>query len=299
MVIVAIGVLSRVKRLRNDAVWMTCGFLALGACAATGLYIYRYIYLLPFIFMLAKAGFQTMWKTHQKMAYALTISLLCYGFFTSFLAPLTMACIYRGRSIYDITARLRSVIGEGDKRVYVCSFQTYYPARMLGWRFYRYTVGRFLYDDLQCANLLSRVDYVIDSIPSSCGSVLEEGFTLYDAVRDYSVRSAIDLSKNGSEPERRASNWRWQIKAGVARLGGFHVYDPNCDATHVQTEKFFASQGFEKICVLDFTPKASVYTPFERWLLSKQIVNPNYDPLVIWRRSAKPDKRPSKNSQTR
>jgi len=300
MATVAIGVLSLAKqRLRNYAVWMTCGFVALGVCAATGLYIYRYIYLLPFIFMLAKTGLQTIKNNHRKAASALAICLLCYGFLTSFLAPLAMACIYQGRSIYDITERLRSVIGEGDKRVYVGSFQTYYPARMLGWRFYRYTVGYSLFEDSKYANLLSRVDYVIDKPPLPCEQVLEEGFTLYNVIRDYSMRSAIDLSKNSGLTTGCAANLKYRIKTFFANLGGSLVYAPNCEAAYVQTENYFISQGFEKVCVLDFAPKDSVYTPSERWLLSKQIVNPNYDPLVIWRRSAKPNNRPSQNSQTR
>jgi len=300
MATVAIGILSLAKqRLRNYAVWMTCGLIALGVCMATGLYIYRFIYLLPFIFMLAKTGFQTMQKKHQKTAIVLAVSLLFYGFSTSFLAPLTMACIYKGRSISNITERLRSAIGEGEKRIYVCSFQTYYPARMLGWHFYRYTVGHFLFEDSKYANLLSRVDYVIDSIPSPLGSVVEEGFTLYSLIRDYSIRAAMDPSKNGCVANGATANWRYRANSFFARLGTSLAYNSGCEAGYAQTEKYFVSQGFEKVCVLDFAPDDSVYSPFERWLLSKQIVNPNYDPLVIWRRSAKPDNRPDQNSQTR
>ncbi len=240
-----------------------------------------------------------MQKKHQKTAIVLAVSLLFYGFSTSFLAPLTMACIYKGRSISNITERLRSAIGEGEKRVYVCSFQTYYPARMLGWRFYRYTVGHFLFEDSKYANLLSRVDYVIDSIPSPWGSVVEEGFTLYSLLRDYSIRAAIDLSKNNGLRTGHAANLKDRTKKIFATFGNSLVYVPNCETAYAQTEKYFVSQGFEKVCVLDFAPDDSVYSPFERWLLSKQIVNPNYDPLVIWRRSAKPDNRPDQDAQAR
>jgi len=300
MTTVAIGILSLAKqRLRNYAVWMICGLMALGVCVATGLYIYRYLYLLPFLFMLTKTGIQAIQKKHQNAAITLAVSLLCYGFVTSFLAPLTMACIYKGRSISNITERLRSAIGEGDKCVYVCSYQTYYPARMLDWRFYRYMVEHLLFEDAQNTNLLSRVDYVIDSIPSPCRNVVEEGFTIYSLIRDYSIRTAIDLSPKSGLTPGRATNLKDRINKIFADLGGSVVYAPNCETAYVKTEKYFMSKGFEKVCVLDFAPDDSVYSPFERWLLSKQIVNPNYDPLVIWRRSAKPDNRPNQNRQTR
>ncbi len=252
-----------VMSIRKPIVMM--GFLiSFFLCLVTGLHTFRAIYLFPFVFLFMSFGIQQLRESRPYWGNALLTCILCYGFATSVLAYTGMSLVYKGRSISLLTERLRQAVGSGDKRVYSRTLQDYYSARTLGWRHYRYFIDNNILDDDKCANLLGKVDYVVDSISLPVYSI-EESYTVYGLVRDHLVRTTTQ-----------------------GKAFAFSAVSPQ---EQTRFEDQLVQHGFKKAHVIDLRPAPASYTPFQRWILSKQTTNPDFDQLVVWTR-AKPDATP-------
>jgi hypothetical protein len=277
--IILLGFIAMIKHFRRHWVWVIIGMSTICFSLKTGFYIYRLIYLLPFLFLLAYSGFQTIQKRYQRGARTFLGLLLVYGFITSYFIPMAMAHLYRGRTWTTITESLKGIIGDGDKRVYLCSHQLYYSARALNWRIHLYLYDS-LFDDEQCAKLLSRMDYVVDNVPSVYSGVVEEGFTFYNLTRDYCIKSA---EKHINVPEKQLPSFqKLCVRVGQSVLP--FASPEICDAQKNKMEHFLKSKGFEKIMVIDTASPSIHYTPFEQWILSRCVAPTNYAPVIVWKR---------------
>jgi hypothetical protein len=279
--IIFCGFIALIKHFRSHWVWAIIGMSTICVSLKTGFYIYRVIYLLPFIFLLAYYGIQTLQKRYPIGAKTLLGFLLTYGFITSYFIPMALAHVYRGRIWTNITEQLRETIGTGNKRVYLCSHQLYYPARALDWRIHLYFYDS-LFDDDQCAKLLSRMDYVVENAPSVYPGVVEEGFTFYNMTRDYCIKSA---EKYINVPEKQLSCFqKIGVRVGKSVLSG--ASPEMCDAQNNKTEHFLKSKGFEKIKIIDTATPSIRYTPFEQWILSRCATPTKYATVIVWKRVA-------------
>lgn len=284
MLAALLGLMGCLIRIRQYAFLLGSFFVTVILCVRSGLHTFRFIYLFPFFFLFAKIGIQYLNKEHPKWGKGLLAGILVYGFSTSVFAYFGMSLIYKGRSLSAVTGQLRDAIGAGEKRVYSRTLQTYYPARTLGWRHYRYAKDDLILEDDKHANLLLKVDYVIDSEKLSYYAI-EESFTLYGLTRNFLIRSAMNMP----EDKRTAlctTDWQGRLHMFCANLGRSLASSAVPPKERLLFEQSLLAHGFQKVRVIDLTTRGDAYKPLQRWLLSKQATNPDYDTLVIWKRTA-------------
>jgi hypothetical protein len=205
--------------------------------------------------------------------------ILFYGFATSYFAYLGMASVYKQRSLDAVTTALNKVIGDGAKRVYSRTLQTYYPARSLGWQHYRYAQDRLILEDRQHAQLLTQVDYVIDATtqPQPYYAV-EESYTLYAILRNWLIQSA-NKQAQATEPDKLS-----RLQKLSARWGASLAFSVVSPAEQRLFEQTLRASGFQKLTTLSFIKPRSTYPLWQQWLLAGQATNPDYDNLNIWQR---------------
>jgi putative flippase GtrA len=279
-----LGLLACIIRIRRNAFLVSSFLVTFFLCVRSGLHSFRFLYLFPFFFQFALLGIRQLGERSPKWSQGLLVCILIYGFSTSVFAYVGMSLIYKGRSLSAVTAQLRDVIGAGGKRVYSRTFQTYYPGRTLGWKHYRYANDLLILDDEKHAHLLAKVDYVIDSVMPTYYAI-EESFTLYGLTRDYLIRAAAYVPA-----DEDAADFAWNtgrsLQAFCSQLGRSLTFAAVSAAERQSFEQKLLALGFQQIRVIDLTVPVSAYSPLLRWPLSLQATNPDYDRLVIWKRTA-------------
>jgi hypothetical protein len=271
--------------------------LALLLCMASGFHTFRYIYLFPFLFVFAATGMEQLGRRSTYWGRGLLVCILVHGTLTAVLSYAGMSLVYKGRSATALTDALRDVVGPGAKRVYSRTLQDYYAGRDLGWEHYRYAADPLVTDDELHAGLLARVDYVIDPVTRPYYAI-EESFTLYGVIRDRLIRAARGASEDDRQDEPSVPPRFPRIHNYCVQLGRTLALAAAAADEQRAFDQKLAALGFRRTQTVNLTVPASAYTPFARWVLSIQATNPDYDKLVIWRRT-KPGDGPSDDTQTR
>jgi hypothetical protein len=277
-----LGLLGGIIRIRRNAFFLGSFLVTFLLCVRSGLHTFRFLYLFPFLFQFAQLGIRQLGERYPKWSKCLLVCILVYGFSTSVCAYVGMSLIYKGRSLSAVTEQLRDVIGAGGKRVYSRSLQTYYPGRILGWNQYRYAKDLLILDDEKHANLLAKVDTVIDSVMPTYYAI-EESFTFYGMTRDYLIRTASHAPGNDASPSRNTIHG---LQSFCSQLGRSLTFAAVSATERQRFEQKLLALGFQQVRVIDLTVPVSAYSPLLQWPLSLQATNPDYDRLVIWKRTA-------------
>jgi len=271
MILVAIGFWDQ----RKDWQLIACFCIAFCMAYLSGLHTFRFIFLLPFLFLLLVAGARALYKRHPQLAVVFLTCTVLYGFVSGGIAYAWVTPALKGRSYAAFRDELRNAVGEGPKRVYLHNMQAYYVARELQWHYLRYGQGACIKEDNQCARLLDRSDYVIEMKQASTYAV-EESFTLYGVFRDYLIRAAVR--------ESTAS-----CPGTAAKIGHALAF---CSPSLQEQEQFnslLLSSGFQQCIASDLWRKNQEYSSLELTVRSWMAVPPDYDVPVIWARVSKRD----------
>lgn len=284
MLAAGLGLVGCISRIKQNAFLLGSFCVTVLLCVRSGLHTYRFIYLFPFLFQFAQLGIQDIGERTIKGGRALVMCMIIYGFSTSVFAYVGLSLIYKGRSLSAVTEHLRNVVGTGRQRVYSRTLQTYYPGRTLGWEHFRYAKDALILDDEDHANLLTKVDTVIDSVTPAYYAI-EESFTLYGLTRDFLIRSAAHAPAvdNDAVTAREST---WSVQAFCAQVGRSLASAAVPAADRQRFEQKLLALGFQQVRVIDLTVPVSAYSPLLQWPLSLQATNPDYDRLVIWKRTA-------------
>ena len=277
---VLLGLTGVMLRIKKHISLLVCFLLALFLCIRSGLHSFRYLYLFPFFLVFALQGLESLHRRWPKVGVALLTCMLAYGFTTGYFALPAMASVYKHRSLNNVTAALNQVIGSGAKRVYSRTMQTYYPARLLGWQHYRYAQDRLILEDSRQARLLTQVDYVIDAEtqPQPYYAV-EESYTLYTFLRNVLIQSA-NSQAHAVDPEALS-----RLQKFCARWGAALAFSVAPQTEQALFEQTLIADGFQKITTLTFIKPAPALPYWQKWLLARQVTNPDYDNLIIWQRT--------------
>lgn len=187
----------------------------LGFVLLTGPYIFRGIYLLPYLALAVACGANDLWKQtigHVSRKFVIIVmgGLLFWCGAVS-LAARTWSALREAKSrdpriLEEVAAT--GVIGDGPKNVYVDPWEFYYAGRKLGWRQYRSFFWHNM-SDRRFLDLLRSMDFVI-----------------FDAAnpRQPSAQEMADLGFVASEVGAAAKN-SWQGEsAGQSGYGRYIFY---------------------------------------------------------------------------
>lgn len=271
MILVAIGFWDQ----RKDWQFLACFLMAFCMAFLSGLHTFRFIFLLPFLFLLLVAGARALYQRHPQHAVVFLTCTVLYGLISGGVAYAGFSPALKGRSYAAFRDELRNAVGEGPKRVYLHNLQAYYVARELQWQYFRYLQGACLNADIQCARLLDQSDYVIEMKQTSCYAV-EESFTLYGMFRDYLVRAAVK--------ESTAS-----CPSTAAKIGSALAFRSPSLHDQEQFNKLLLSSGFQQHRVSELSRKNQAYSAWQLTVRSWMAVPPDYDVPVIWGRVNKRD----------
>jgi hypothetical protein len=78
----------------------------------------------------------------------------------------------------------------------------------------------------------------------------------------------------------------WSVQAFCAQVGRSLASAAVPAADRQRFEQKLLALGFQQVRVIDLTVPVSAYSPLLQWPLSLQATNPDYDRLVIWKRTA-------------
>jgi hypothetical protein len=257
---------------RKDWQLLACFLMAFCMAFFSELHPFRFVYLLPFSFLLLVAGSRALYQRYPRFAAVFMTCTVLYGLLSGGVAYAGITPALKGRSYTAFRDELRKVVGEGPKQVYLHNLQAYYVARELQWHYFRY--GPTCLDkDSQCARLLDQSDYVVEMKKPSFYAV-EESFTLYGAVRDYVIRAAIKES-TASCPSTAA-------KIGYALASR----SPSLQEQE-QFNQLLLSSGFQQYRGSDLSRKNQEYAAWQLTVRSWMAVPPDYDVPIIWGRIKK------------
>ncbi|MEI8173432.1 MAG: hypothetical protein WCH07_08120 [Deltaproteobacteria bacterium] len=271
MILAATGIFVFIKN--RDFNLVICASLSFLTAFASDLYIFRFLYLMPFLLLFAMYGFVALRNRIPMIAYAFLCLMLSCQLLSSIIIPATVTAMLKGRSHDRLTRKMESIVGR-DKCVYSQTFQTYYVGRDLKWNNSRYFMENLIFDDKKHADLLDKVDYIVDSINPLPYFADEEGFSLYHILRDYAIYSA--------RQEIKATN-----KSFFARMGTAFAGKPSSPEDQKKLEQKFSDAGFEKTHFIDMSTPISVYPLWQQWIVKRLGVNPDYDNFIIWTRKQK------------
>jgi hypothetical protein len=266
MFLVAVGLWDQ----RKDWQLLTCFLMAFGMAFLSGLHTFRFIFLLPFLFLLLVAGSRVLYQRYPRIAAVFLTCTVLYGIVSGGAAYAGVTPALKGRSHSALRDELRKVVGEGPKQVYLHNLQAYYVARELQWHYFRYGEGTWLNADSQCARLLDRSDYVI-AMKQASSYAVEESFTLYGMVRDYLIRAAVR--------ETTAS-----CPSIAAKIGYSLAFRSPSLQEQEQFNKLLLSSGFQQYRGTDLALKSRAYSSWQLTIRSWMAVPPDYDVPVIWAR---------------
>lgn len=270
MILVVIGLWDQ----RRDWQLLACFLMALCMALFSEMHTFRFIYLLPFSFLLLVAGSRALYQRYPRFAAVFLTCTVLYGLVSGGVAYAVFSPALKGRSYAAFRDELRKVVGEGPKQVYVHNLQAYYVARELRWHYFRY--GPVCLDkDRQCARLLDRSNYVVEMKQTSVYAV-EESFTLYGMVRDYVIRAAIK--------ESTAS-----CPSTAAKIGYALASRSLSLQEQEQFNKLLLSSGFQQHRVSELLHKNQAYSAWQLTVRSWMAVPPDYDVPIIWERINKRD----------
>ncbi len=271
MILVAIGLWDQ----RKDWQLLACFFMAFCMAFVSLLHTFRFIFLIPFLFLLLVAGSRALYQRYSRIATVFLTCTVLYGLISGGVAYAGVTPALKGRSYTAFRDELRTAVGEGPKRVYVHNLQAYYVARELQWHYFRYGQGTCISEDSQYARLLDRSDYVVE-MKQTFFYAVEESFTLYGAVRDYVIRAAIK--------ESTAS-----CPSTIAKIGYALASRSPSLQEQEQFNKLLLSSGFQQHRVSELSRKNQAYSAWQSTVRSWMAVPPDYDVPVIWVRVNKRD----------
>jgi len=271
MFLVAIGFWDQ----RKDWQLIACFFMAFCMAFLSGLHTFRFIFLLPFLFLLLVAGTRALYKRHPQIAAVFLTCTVLYGLVSGGIVYAWVTPALKGRSYAAFRDELRNAVGDGAKRVYLHNLQAYYIARELRWHYYRYGQGEWIKADANSARLLARADYVVEMKQSPVYAV-EESFTFYGGVRDYLIRAAI---KEPANPRQSLA----------ARIGASMAFRSPSRQEQEEFTQLLTSFGFQQYWASDLASNPREYSAWQLKVRSWMAVPPDYDLPVVWVRVDKRD----------
>lgn len=267
MVFVGVGLITSFR----DRHLLVCFSAAVGLLLLSGLYIFRLLYLMPFLLLFVLSGVSWIRARYPKCATGSFFVMLFYQSLCGFVIPFVVSFALMGRSHQRLVQKLKEVVGGRGVNVYSQIFQTYYAGKDLGWNQSRYFLGANILDDSTNARLLSKADVIIDANPQRFFFANEEGFTLYHLIRDYAIycaRCEVEL----------------QNKSFFARLGTSFAGRPPSAEDQAKMGTVFMDAGFEKKEFIDMTTPRMAYKPWQWWIVDHLGVISDYDSFIIWKR---------------
>lgn len=276
MFFIVVGLIASFR----DRYRMVCFSLAVGILLISGLYIFRLLYLMPFLLLFVLSGVSWLRARCPKYTTVFFLMMLFYQILCGFVGPFIVSFALVGRSHQQLVQKLKAVVGGRGVNVYSQTFQTYYVGKDLGWNHARYFLGEYILNDSANASLLSKADVIIDAKPQRLFFANEEGFTIYHLMRDYAIYCAR------CEAEI-------QYKSFFSRLGtAFAGRAPSAE-DQAKMDTVFRDAGFEKKEFIDMSTPKTMYKPWQWWIVDHLGVIPDYDSFIIWRRRHPADFLPS------
>ena len=125
----AFGLIVWIRKARYMAILAFSAAVLAGACS--GLYVFRIIYMMPYLLLMCVDAAEELERTRPRFNAICLWAMAAYGILTG---PVGHLLAPHERLPANLTEELARIVGTGAKRVYAPDYATYYAGRELGWR---------------------------------------------------------------------------------------------------------------------------------------------------------------------